>query len=390
MTVRTLDCGFIPLVDAAPLVIAREIGFAEEEGLDLVLTKQPSWSAVRDKLAMGGLAAAHMLSPVPVAMSMGLWGIPARLDALSVLSVNGNIVGASLDLAAKLRDSGAPRDLMAAEAVGRALVSVSEKPLRAGVPFPYSMHAELLTYWLESLGMEGPQDLVTRTVPPPLMADAMAAGEIDLFCVGAPWGSIAVDAGIAELILTGSAIWRFSPEKVLAVRHEWAEENPQLTGQLMRAVWRAGRWLSDPANRITTSEVLSRRAYLDVPSEIIDRVLTGRLIVAPTGEQRQADRFVEFFSGAATFPWRSQAVWIAERIAMRTGFDRREAAEIARGCFRSDLYRANLGPIGAPLPTASEKVEGTLDRDTIVPSTAGEMLLGQDRFFDGRAFDPAI
>ena len=220
MSRRVVDCGFIPLVDSAPIVIAREIGFASEEGLDLRLHKQPSWSAVRDKLALGHLDASHMLAPTPVAMSMGLGGMPTRLDALMVLSVNGNVICASRGLAARMRDRGMPNDFMAAEAVGRTLAAVCDRPLNLGVPFPFSMHAELFYYWLGALGLTAPQDLNVRTIPPPQMADAMACGEIDAFCVGEPWGSLAVQKGVAELILPSCAIWRFAPEKVLAVRHD--------------------------------------------------------------------------------------------------------------------------------------------------------------------------
>jgi NitT/TauT family transport system ATP-binding protein len=99
---------------------------------------------------------------------------------------------------------------------------------------------------------------------------------------------------------------------------------------------------------------------------------------------------LEFHAGAANFPWRSQAIWIATRIADRLGLDRAEAATAARACFRSDLYRANLGPIGADLPGASEKVEGALSRRTPVASSTGEMFLGPDCFFDRQQFDPDL
>lgn len=391
MTRAVLDVGFLPLVDCAPLVVAREIGFADEEGLDLVLHREPSWSALRDKLALGRLAAAHMLAPVPVAMSMGLGGMPGRLDALSVLSVNGTVVGVSRALAARMRDAGPPHDFTAAEAVGQRLLAAGRETLRIGVPFPFSMHAELLTYWLGALSANGagtPGDLKLRTVPPPMMAEALAAGEIDAFCVGEPWGSIAVEAGEAELVLPGAAIWQFAPEKVLGVRHDWAERNVDDASRLLRAVWRAGRWLADPANRITASELLARPAYVDVSAEIIDRALMGRLVVSPRGEERAVPRFLEFFDTAATFPWRSQAVWIAVRLAARNGIDRADAAKLARACFRSDLYRSILGPLRADLPGASEKLEGSLDVRTAVASSTGEMFLGPDRFFDCRIFDP--
>ncbi|SFI93657.1 CmpA/NrtA family ABC transporter substrate-binding protein [Albimonas pacifica] len=384
-----IEVGFIPLVDCAPLVVAKEIGFAEEEGLDLSLRKAPSWSSLRDRLALGALDAAHMLAPMPVAMSLGLGGIPAPLDALAMISVNGDVIGVSTALAARMNALGERPGFMDAQAVGRRLIEAAEGRLRLGVPFPFSMHAELLYYWLDALGLRSPQELDVRTVPPPQMAEAMAAGEIDAFCVGEPWGSVAVETGVAEIILPGCAIWRFAPEKVLAVRRGWAEEQPARAEQLMRAVWRAGKWLSDPAHRLAASELLARPDYVDVPSEIIERALNGRLVIAATGEERRAPRFVEFFDAAATFPWRSQAVWMATRLAERNGLDRAEAAKAARACFRTDLYRRNLGPAGADLPGASEKLEGALDQPTAVASAAGRMILGPDLFFDGRVFDPS-
>ena len=233
----------MPLADCAPLVVAHEVGFASSEGLDLTLHRASSWSALRDNLAAGRLAAAHMLAPVPVAASIGIGRVAGRLDALSVLSVNGNVIGVSTELAARLH--GHLDDFMAADTVGRRLVSCCRRPLRVGVPFPYSMHVELLTYWLGALGMSAPADLEIQTVPPPRMAGAVGAGEIDMFIVGEPWGSIAVEAGAAELILPGAAIWQFAPEKVLAVRHDWVQAEPEIAARLLRAVWRAGRWAAE-------------------------------------------------------------------------------------------------------------------------------------------------
>ncbi|MEM9063033.1 MAG: CmpA/NrtA family ABC transporter substrate-binding protein [Pseudomonadota bacterium] len=383
-----IDCGFIPLVDCAPLVVARELGFATEEGLDLHLHAQPSWSAIRDQLAFGGLDAAHFLSVLPVAMSIGLGAASAKIDALSVLSVNGDVIGVAPDLAARMLNTGIARTNDQAVAVGRALVDAARSPLRIGVPFPFSMHAELLYYWLSTLGLEAPRDLDVRTVPPPRMADAIAANEIDAFCVGEPWGSVAVDQGAAEIVLPGSAIWQFAPEKVLAVRHDWAEENRSTALRLIRAVWRAARWLSEEDNRMTVSDLLAQPKYLDRPTDLIDRALSGRLVLAQHGRPVHLPGFLEFFDCAATFPWRSQAIWMASRWAARTGIDRSEAVAAARSCFRADLYREAMQPIGADVPGASEKVEGALDVRTEVASAKGEMFLGPDRFFDGTVFDP--
>ncbi|MCO6381130.1 MAG: ABC transporter substrate-binding protein [Vannielia sp.] len=384
-----LSAGFIPLVDAAPLVIAREIGFAEEEGLALDLRPAASWATLRDMVSLGQVEAAHMLAPVPVAMALGLGGAGTRLDVLQVLSVNGNAIGVSTQLAARMREAGHPFDFVDAAAAGHALMAAKPEGLRIGVPFPFSGHAELLYHWLGALGFAAPQALSVHTIPPALMADALAAGEIDAFCVGAPWGSLAVEEGSGELLLPGTAIRRFAPEKVLAVRHDWAETEPDLTGRLMRAIWRASRWLGQPQNRMTAAEILARKPWLDTSAELIERALSGRLIVSQRGDMRTVPRYLEFFAGAATFPWRSAGALIADRIAGRTGLDRPAAQAEGRRVFRSDLYRQHLARTTADMPGASERLEGALREDTPAASPSGRLTLPADSFFDGYIFDPS-
>ena len=389
MTGPELRAGYIPLIDAVPLIIARDMGFAEEEGLRLVLEPAPSWSTLRDMLVLGRIDAAHMLSPVPVAAALGLGGLSARLDAVAVLSVNGNVVGVSPALAARMRAAGYGFDFSDAHAAGHALIAAATGPLRIGVPFPFSMHAELLYYWLGALGLPAPQALDVRTVPPRLMAEALAAGEIDAFCVGEPWGSIAVEQGVGQLLLPGAAIWNFAPEKVLAMRHDFTREAPDRVARLIRALWRAGRWLGSPGNRAMAAELLARPENLDLSSDLLDRALAGRFIISPTGEQRRRDGFVLFHDGAAGFPWRSAAAWIAHRLAARTGLDRAQAVAAAKPVFRTDLYRRALDRVLADLPGASEKLEGAIAAPTEVASASGTLILRPDRFFDGRVFDPS-
>ncbi len=377
-----LPVGYVPLLDAAPLILAEVLGFAGEEGLSLDLAAAPSWAALRDMLALGQVAAAQMLSPVPVAMAIGLSGAPARFEALSVLNMNGDVIGVSARLAGRMRDAGHGFDFRDAYAAGLALLAATGGgPLRIGVPFPFSMHAELVHYWLEGLQTALPEGLEILTVPPPRMAEALAADEIDAFAVGEPWGSVAVEAGVGTLILPGAAIWAFAPEKVLAVRAGWAEAEPDAAGRLMRAVWRAGRWLSQGENRMTASEILGRPDHLGVSPELIERALTGHLIVSPAGEERHIPHLIEFHEGAATFPWRSQAAWIGMRLALRNGLDPARAAQSARAVFRSDLYRFHLRSVGADLPGASEKLEGSLPMPTPVASERGRLILPADRFF---------
>ncbi|MBE9637608.1 ABC transporter substrate-binding protein [Salipiger mangrovisoli] len=388
MKTTTLSVGFIPLTDSAPLILAQEMGYAAEEGIALDLKRAPSWSSLRDMLSFGRVDAAHMLSPLPVAAALGLGGAGVALSAVSVLSVNGNVIGVSNALAEKLRAQGHDFGFEDARAAGAALIAASDETLRIGVPFPFSMHAELLYYWLSALGLSVPDALQVRTVPPPLMADAIEAGEIDAFCVGEPWGSMAVENGVGALLLPGTAIWSFAPEKVLAVRSDWAETEQSLLGRLIRATWRAGRWLAEPDSRSLASEILSRPDYLGVPAEVLDRALTGRMVISAQGEERQVPRMLEFHSGAATFPWRSQAEWIGRQLAARAGLDPDAAARAARATFRSDLHRAALAGTSADLPGASSKLEGSLSTRMPVASESGKLFLGPDRFFDGRIFEP--
>lgn len=386
MKTVTLPVAYMPLVDAAPLIVAQEMGFAETEGIALDLIAAPSWSSVRDMLAFGRVDAAHMLSLVPVAMALGLGGVSTPVSAVMVTSVNGDVIGVNRALEARLRAQGYGFDFSDPRTAARALAQAADGPLVFGVPFPFSMHVELLHYWFDGTDLAGAK-VTIRTVPPPLMAEALAAGDINAFCVGEPWGSVAVDQGAGALLLPANAIWAFAPEKVLAVRTDWAETEPLLLRRLMRAVWRADQWLARSDTHTTAAEILSRKTYLDMPAELIDRALRGRFTISCRAEQREVARFIEFHHGAASFPWRSQAKWMASRLALRHGLDTSDSMARAAATYRSDLFRAHM-PVEVDLPGASEKIEGAILRETAVASQKGRLTLLADSFFDGCIFDP--
>ncbi|MFD3191928.1 ABC transporter substrate-binding protein [Sedimentitalea sp. HM32M-2] len=387
MKTRTLPVAYMPLVDAAPLIVAQEMGFAQQEGLALDLIAAPSWSSIRDMLAFGRVDAAQLLSPMPVAMALGLGGVRTPVSAVSVLSVNGDVIGVGRRLERRLRETGFEFDFRDVHAAARALARCAGDRLVFGVPFPFSMQLHLLRYWFDGTALSA-LPIEIRTVPPPLMAKALAAEEIDAFCVGEPWGSVAVENGVGALLLPGSAIWAFAPEKVLAARTQWAETRPDLLGGLLRAVWKAGRWLSRPHTRVAAAAIMSRAGYLDVPADLIDRALDGRLIISGRGELRSVENFVTFHEGAAGFPWRSQAKWIAHRMSLTNDLPSRRAQDVAGAVFRSDLYRQHMQGTEADLPGASEKLEGSIRRETPVASQKGLLSLQPDAFFDGRIFDP--
>lgn len=387
MSMLQVKAGYIPLIDAAPLIVAHELGFAEEEGLALELEAAPSWSTLRDLLAFGQIQAAHMLSPVPVASALGLLAGLPRLNALMVTSANGNVFGVSKAMSELLEAGGFDYEFHDATKAGKAIASLP-RPLRIGVPFDLSMHSELITLWLSSFGMQKGKDFQIMAVPPPLMARAIENQELDAFCVGEPWGSITVERAAGALILPSAAIWSCAPEKVLAAREDWISENPSAVSALMRAVWRACTWLASPGNKTMAAELLSASDYLGLGSEIVDRALSGRFIVNSDGDLRRFDDFMLFAGDGICFPWRSQGRWIADRLARRFDLTGQAMLDDAEQVFRSDLYRETLLPLGAEMPLRSSKVEGALAQPTEVQTLSGSMILGRNCFFNGEIFDP--
>lgn len=387
MMTRTIRCGYLPLVDSAPLIIAKELTFAAQEGLDLELMQQPSWSALRDRLAFGHIDVAHMLSPMPISMSLGLSGMQVGIDALMVLSVNGTVIGTSARLDAKMRATGWTNSFDNPQATAKAIFDAMPSKLRIGVPFPFSMHRMLVEYWLAAQPEFQPDQVEIITIPPSKMADAVRDGQLDMFCVGEPWGSVAVQQSDATLVLPGASIWQFAPEKVLGARRDWVNDNLQTSLAMIRAIYKATTWLDQPSNTPLAVEILARSQHLDLPDHAIDPALSGRIIIRTGAAPTQSDRFLGFQKHSANFPWRSQACWIADRLAAWHDLDPVTTRTHARDCFRPDLYRAALSPFGVDMPGASEKVEGAMRHQTAVASTKGQMILGPDTFFDGALFD---
>lgn len=380
-----LDCGFVPLTDAAPLIIAAEMGFAEEEGVSLRLHRENNWSSIRDKVAFGIYPAAHMLSPMALAISLGLGPVNTRIDVPIVLNMNGNAFVAGHGFADRLRAAGARYNDPAA--LGQALIRLSgQQRIRVGVPFMQSMHVSVLRFLLTKLGARPSAVIDFKVAPPPLLGRVLAADEVDAFMVGAPWGSQAVEDGAAQLILNSSAIWNAAPEKVLGVNRRWSSDNPDLLDRLVRAVYRAQVWIARNKTTETVSEILAKPNYIDVAAEVIEQALRGRLALDQHGGFGLDPLAIRFGDSSVSFPWQSAAVWIADNEANSWGVSRELARAAALDCFRPDIYRRALKGTGAPLPLGNQKVEGTFDTVETVASD-NDLQLGPDRFFDGSVFD---
>jgi len=219
--------------------------------------------------------------------------------------------------------------------------------------------------------------------------EAMRAGEIDGFIAGEPWGSAAVDAGLAETVAIGERIWRRGVEKILAFRETWLEEHPDIVDRLLRAMARAAAWCDDRENHAVLAQLLADPRHVDQPADLIQRALDGQ-IVARAGEAPVANPdFMLFGREATPFPWRSQALWIYSQLVRWKMVDHDPAtAQAAARVFRPDIFRRALANSDVPMPGASMKVEGAVDMPLAVGSRRGELTLGPDRFFDGRTFDP--
>jgi ABC-type nitrate/sulfonate/bicarbonate transport system substrate-binding protein len=389
-----VTAGFLPLLDSALLVAAREKGFAAEEGVELMLVRENSWASIRDRLAVGHFNVAHMLAPMPIACNLGLTPLATRTIAPMALGLGGNAVTVSQTLWDEMRGNGAASDFEPRSA-GEALAAIVTQratqglpPLRFAVVHPHSGHNYELRYWLAACGVDPDSDIEIVIVPPPLMADALGSQRIDGYCVGEPWNTAAVVKGVGRIVTAKAAIWRSSPEKVMGVAADWAQANPETLTALLRALHRAAVWCGDPANHGELAAMLAGPAYVDRPADWLLPALSGTIRTGDGGEVATRDFFVPHAKGA-TFPWKSHALWFYSQMVRwgQVAASARNEA-IARDTYRPDLYRSALRDLGVALPGANAKVEGALSAATPVGSAGASLMLGPDGFFDGVTFDP--
>ena len=375
---RLVRAGFIPLVDAAVLIAAAEYGFAAREGLQLELARDVSWANIRDRLAFRQFDIAHMLAPMPVASMLGLGSNPSPAIAPFSLGRGGNAITLSVDLyrrmQAKAGLTGDEDALTNARALKRVIDETRQngEPLPViGMTYPFSSHNYELRYWLAAGGIHPDFDVKLVVVPPPMSSDALSAGVIDGFCVGAPWNMVAVSRGVGRIVAVKEDIWPSSPEKVIGMRPDWAEQNPETVARLIVALDRAAAWCDVSANRPILAEMLAQQRFVDAPIDILTNVLLGKFVTDPVGTERTVQGYFSFHRDAANFPWVSQAEWIFSQM-VRWGQVpyTRAGAENARLAFRPDLYR-NAVAGSLLLPENDVRIEGGTN----------------DGFIDGAVFD---
>ena len=354
-----LRIGFIPLVDAAALIVAVDKGFAKAEGLDVTLVREVSWSNVRDKLNIGLFDAAHLLAPVAIASSLGLGHIKVPIAAPFNLGLNGNAITVSPALYAAIVDEieGDPLDPMAtATALARVVAKRKKRgaePLTFGMTFPFSTHNYQLRFWMAAGGVDPDEDVRLVVLPPPYMVDSLASGQVDAFCVGAPWNSVAVDRGVGHILHFVSDILVRAAEKVLAVRQSWSDKNPDVLAALIRSASRAAEFIEQPENRAEAAKILAQPNRLGVDAEVVQRTLDGRLKIAPDGAMRESARYLLVGREGAGRPEPVQAAWLyAQMVRWGQSAYSPEALKTAMGVFRPDLYDAAQGSAGKPAEPA--------------------------------------
>lgn len=282
----TLHIGFVPLADAALLVAAHEGGFARTEGLDLVLHRETSWAAIRDKLNIGLFDAAHMLAPAAIASTAGVGHVEVPLRLVAPLGLNGNGVTLCLALAGELEreltgtHGGVPTPRETAQAM-RAIArrrAQERRRLTCAVVFTHCAQLCQVRHWLLEATPDGEDplaDIDVVVIPPPYMVDSLALGQIDLFCAGAPWNLLAQGRGVGRVLHRCATIMPDCPDKLLVTRA--TATLPDWAPALSCAIEAAATFAAQPAGRAELAGWLARPDFLDLPRDLMERVLGGHV-----------------------------------------------------------------------------------------------------------------
>lgn len=318
MTQTTLKLGFMPLCDSAPLVVAKERGFFAEQGLSVELSREPSWSNIRDKLTYGFLHGVQMLATMPLSCGLGLGNIKATLITPLGLSCGGNAITLSNGVLTEMNGQGTAQGL-------KQVLAARTEPLTLAVPYPFSTHQYELRFWLAAGGITPDRDVRLVVVPPPQMVAQLSAGNIAGFCVGEPWNSLAEHLELGRIVTTVQDFLPDHIEKVLGLGLDWAENNPAIVRSLVSALLTACGWIDAPENRAEVAEILSGPAYLNTPIDVVRAGLQN----------------IRFSGDTPNCPDPAQALWHLEQMNrwghLPKGLD---IAEFAAKVFRPDLYRS--------------------------------------------------
>ncbi len=394
-----LKFGLIKLTDCAPLVIAKEKGFFDDEGLNVTLEAQANWKILLDRVISGELDGAHMLAGQPIAATIG-FGTKADIITAFSVDLNGNGITVSKDIWKQMQNANPALkgDKIARPVKADALKPIVQQyqangtPLRLGMVFPVSTHNYYLRYWLAAGGINpgyytltdingtSDGDVLLSVTPPPQMPATMAQGTIQGYCVGEPWNQQAVLRGIGVSVVTDYEIWKNNPEKVFGVTAAWARKYPKTHLAVIKALIRAGQWLdASPENRKEACRILSEPQYVGTDYKVIANSMTGTWEYFP-GDTREVPDFNVFFRYHATYPYYSDCIWFLTQMRRWGQISEDKPAawyqQVAKEVYRPDIY----------LEAASELVKEGKLKAAEVPKTDGYKPPTSD-FIDGIEFD---
>lgn len=400
-----LKFGFIKLTDMAPLAIAYEKGFFEDEGLYVTLEAQANWKVLLDGVIDGQLDGAHMLAGQPLGATIG-FGTKADIITAFSMDLNGNAITVSNDIWSQMKpnvptgEDGKPVHPISASALKPVVQKYKDegKPFNMGMVFPVSTHNYELRYWLAAGGIHpgfyAPHkgdvsgkikaEALLSVTPPPQMPSTMEAGTIYGYCVGEPWNQQAVFKGIGVPVITDYEIWKDNPEKVFGVSQEWADANPNTHIAVVKALIRAAEWLdaNDLANRPEAVKILSQSNYVGADYDVIANSMTGTFEYEK-GDKRDVPDFNVFFKKNATYPYYSDAIWYLSQMR-RWG----QIAEPKSDSWFMDMakkvYRPDIYAIAAKELIAEGKVDV---KDFPDFDTETGFKAPQTEFIDGITYD---
>ncbi len=394
-----LTFGFIKLTDMAPLAIAKEKGFFEDEGLYVTLEAQANWKVLLDRVIDGELDGAHMLAGQPIGATIGI-GTQAKVVTPFSMDLNGNGITVANHIWEAMKphipqEDGKPVHPIKADALKPVVESYAAdgKPFKMGMVFPVSTHNYEIRYWLAAAGISPgyyTSDDVTGTTnaevllsvtPPPQMPATLDAETILGYCVGEPWNQQAVFKGIGVPVTTNNDIWKNNPEKVFGFTEEWIQENPKTTIAITKALIRAGQWLDadNGANREEAARILSKSEYVGADYEVLANSMTGTFEFEK-GDKRSMPDFNVFFRYNATYPFYSDAIWFLTQMR-RWGqiTEPQEDAwyhEIAKEVYKPEIW----------LEAANKLVEEGKIAPDAIPQTDGYKAPTSE-FIDGVEYD---
>ncbi|MFN3867879.1 MAG: CmpA/NrtA family ABC transporter substrate-binding protein [Hyphomicrobiaceae bacterium] len=374
--VKGTKLGYIALTDAAPLVIAKEKGLFDKYGLpDMEILKQASWGATRDNMALGtkanGIDGGHILRPKTHLYSTGkVMQNSQPLPMYTLLNLNEDCQGISVSNEYKDlpvgTDSAPLKEVFAKK-------RAAGQEVKAAMTFPGGTHDLWLRYWLAAGGIDPDKDISTIVVPPPQMVANMKVGNMDCFCVGEPWNEQLVNQDIGFTAATTGEIWFKHPEKVLGMRADWVDANPNATKAIMMAVMEAQMWCDKMENKQEMAEIIGKRQWFNVPvADIIGRI-KGDINYGRGRIEKGTNLYMKYWgeNGAASYPWKSLDTWfVTENIRWGKFAADTDIKALVDKTNRSDLWTEAAKTLGIPdAPSGDSR--------------------GTETFFDGKVFDPA-